>query len=128
MSTKIQGRQFSIKTPDETLARLLRIVRASNPWRRQHVDEYSETIASGSESDERGDLVRRILEEATLAIEEAIESIPAEVTGFRRKEAVEKILSSRFELSRDRPARWIEEIVRRNERRELIREASQQVC
>jgi hypothetical protein len=125
---KIVGRPFSITTPDETLARLLRIVRAADPWRQPVAGDYSDTVARGNESDRRGALVRRILEEATLAMEAVIDALPSDVTGFKRQKAIEEILSSRIELSREKPARWIEELVRRNERQELIREASQEVC
>lgn len=72
------GRPFTVVIPDEVRARLSRLCRYTMPAATcaPHFKPSSDPQVYGSECDFRAHLVRHILDEVSLAMEEAISGLP----------------------------------------------------
>jgi hypothetical protein len=87
----VDGQSYMIKIEDETMKKLLHIVRWTAPGADDEID--SDDVPTGRERDARGRLIRFILAEAAASILEEVEDLD------HAKERRELVFGSRLSLS-----------------------------
>lgn len=93
MNTKIDGTPLSVTVADTEIARLTRLCRYFRPWYPGLKPHSADPSPSGHEQELRAKLIRQILTDASMALEEKIAGLSMEeatafVRGFRIEVAV----------------------------------------
>ncbi|HTJ77728.1 MAG TPA: hypothetical protein VL357_01915 [Rariglobus sp.] len=90
MNTKIDGTPLSLTIADTEVARLTRLCRYSRPWYPGLKPHSTDPTPAGHEHELRAKLIRQILADASMAIEEKISGMSQEdATAFVRNFRIE---------------------------------------
>ncbi len=90
MNTKTDGSPLSVKIADTEIARLTRLCRYFRPWYPGLKPHSTDPLPSGNEQEMRAKLIRQILTDASMALEENISGMTLEdATAFVRHFRIE---------------------------------------
>lgn len=106
MNTKTDGSPLSVTIADTEIARLTRICRYFRPWYPGLKLHSTDPLPSGNEHEMRAKLIRQILTDASMALEEKIAGMNLEeATAFARHFRIEVKSGVNRQVARDQEDR-----------------------